>query len=265
MLTIGEFSRLSRVSVKALRYYDQIGLFKPEYVSPETGYRYYKVGQLHDMLLISRLKQHQFSLPEIARVLANRDRNTLSEMMQVKRTELSRQIYNQQRILFRLEQDIQKIERCENMMQYNYLIKTTQFQPRNIFSVRQKASVSDLGRIFGDLCGKLEKSGMKPSGPFLTIYHDEDFNHECTDLEVGAVVMDADGVGVRLLDPGLCCFATHIGPYDDFTPCYTALGEWIEQEGYVISGPPVELYVKGCENNVQPDEYVTEIYLPIKK
>ncbi len=265
MLTIGEFSRLSRVSAKALRYYDQIGLLKPGYVSPETGYRYYEVGQLHDMLLISRLKQYQFSLPEIAHALANRDADVLSEMMRAKKAELSRQISSRQRILFQMEQDIQKIERCEDMMQTNYLIKTTQFQPKNIFSLRQKAGVRELGRIFGELCGKLEKSHIKPSGPFLTVYHDEDFNHACTDLEVGAVVPATTGDNVRRLDPGFCCFATHIGPYDDFTPCYAALGEWIEREGYAVSGPPFELYVKGCEDNVRPDEYVTEIYFPIKK
>jgi len=63
----------------------------------------------------------------------------------------------------------------------------------------------------------------------------------------------------------LCCFATHIGPYDDFSACYAALGEWIEREGYTISGPPFEWYVKGCDDDVGPEEYVTEIYFPIKK
>lgn len=73
MLTIGEFSKISRVSTKTLRYYDQIGLLKPGYVSRDSGYRYYEVAQLRDMLLITRLKQYQFSLPEIAAVLATRD------------------------------------------------------------------------------------------------------------------------------------------------------------------------------------------------
>lgn len=73
MLTIGEFSRISRVSTKTLRYYDQIGLIKPEYVGRDSGYRYYETRQLRDMLLISRLKQYQLSLPEIAAILARKD------------------------------------------------------------------------------------------------------------------------------------------------------------------------------------------------
>lgn len=265
MLTIGEFSRLSRVSAKTLRYYDQIDLLKPGYVSRESGYRYYEVCQLRDMLLISRLKQYQFSLPAIADVLAKKDNHYLAELINEKMNQLVSRISVQQHILLQMEQDIEKIERCENIMQSNYLIKNVEFEPKSIFSLRQKMGMQDFGRVFGALCGMMEKSRMKPVGPFLSVYHDEEFNHECTDIEVGVIVSEESGENIRKLEPGFCCYATHIGAYDDFTPCYTALAEWIEREGYTISGPPIELYVKGCDDNVQPPEYVTEIYFPIKK
>ena len=265
MLTIGEFSRISRVSAKTLRYYDQIGLLKPGFVSRDSGYRYYEVSQLRDMLLISRLKRYEFSLPEIAAVLASGDNEHLARLIRTKKEELLRQIQDQQHILLQMEQDIQKIERCENIMQSNYLVKTIQMEPKFIYSLRRKMSVRDFGEMFGTLCAGLEKSGLNPAGPFLSIYHDEEFNHECTDIEVGVEVAVDKGEHIRSLSPGFCCFATHIGPYDDFTPCYTALMEWIEREGYTVSGPPFELYIKGCEDNIQPSEYVTEIYFPIKK
>jgi len=265
MLTIGEFSRLSRVSAKTLRYYDQIGLLKPGYVSPESGYRYYEVSQLHDMLLVSRLKQYQFSLPEIAAVLAKQDNGYLSALIQAKKAELSSQISAEQRILLQMERDIEKIERCENIMQSNYLIKTVDFEPEYIYSLRQKMGLKDFDEAFGKLFAGLTKDHLRPAGPCLSVYYDEEFNRECTDIEVGVVVSAESGENIRRLAPGLCCFATHIGPYDDFTPCYTALAEWIEHEGYTISGPPIELYIKGEEDGIRPSEYVTEIYIPIKK
>lgn len=265
MLTIGEFSRISRVSTKTLRYYDQIGLLKPGFVSKDSGYRYYEVSQLRDMLLISKLKRYRFSLPEIAAVLAAGDNSRLAELLQAKKEEFQRQIEDQQHLLLQMEQDIEKIERCENIMQANYLVKTVEMQPRTIYSLRRKMSVRDFAEAFGALCAGLEKSRLKPAGPFLSVYHDEEFNHECTDIEVGVEVSGGSGEQVRELAPGLCCFATHIGPYDDFTPCYTVLMEWIEREGYAVAGPPFELYVKGCDDNVPPSEYVTEIYFPIKK
>lgn len=265
MLTIGEFSGLSRVSTKTLRYYDQIGLLKPRYVSRENGYRFYDASQLHDMLLISRLKQYLFSLPEIAAVLAKKDDVYLAGLIREKKLQLASQIDNQQHILFLMEQDIEKIERRENIMQSNYLVKTVDFEPRNIFSIRQKMALSEFGEVYGKLYAGLGKNNLRPAGPCLSVYYDEEFDRECSDIEVGVIVAEESGEGVRRLDPGLCCYAAHIGPYDDFTPCYTALAEWMESEGYTVSGPAIELYVKGCDAATKPEEYVTEIYFPIKK
>jgi len=266
MLTIGEFSKISRVSAKTLRYYDQIGLIKPGYVNRESGYRYYEASQLRDMLLVSRLKQYQFSLPEIASVLAKKDNDYLVRMIKDKKGLFLSQISSQQRILLQMGQDIEKIERRENIMKSDYLIKTVEFQPRNIFSLRQMMSLQDFGEVFGKLYAGLGKNQLRPAGPCLAVYHDEEnFNREHSDIEVGTVVSESNGENIRRLDPGLCCYAAHVGAYDDFSACYTALAEWIEREGYTISGPPIELYVKGCEDKVNPEEYVTEIYFPIKK
>ncbi|MBP8639843.1 MAG: MerR family transcriptional regulator [Oscillospiraceae bacterium] len=266
MLTIGEFSKISRVSAKTLRYYDQIGLLKPGYVSSETGYRYYEATQLRDMLLITRLKQYQFSLPEIAGVLAKKDNDYLGRMIQDKKGQFLSQISVQQQILLQMEQDIEKIERREDIMQSNYVIKTVEFQQKNIYSLRQMMSLKDFGEVFEKLFAGLGKNSYTPVGPCLGIYHDEgNFNREHSDIEVGILVAQSSGDSIRKLDPGFCCYAEHVGPYDDFTACYTALAEWIEREGYTISGPPIELYAKGCQDNVQQSEYVTEIYFPITK
>ena len=265
MLTIGGFSKIGRVSTKTLRYYDQIGLLKPEHVSPETGYRYYEVSQLEVLLLIKRLQQYQFSLPEIATVLDEQDNDYLAALLREKWDKLLSQITDQQHIRLRMEQDIQKIERRENIMQTGYLIKTIEFQPRFIFSNRQMMGLKDFGEVYTKLFTGMEESRIKPAGPFLSVYYDEEFNREWSDIEVGAVISETAGEHIRKLDPGLCCFADHIGPYDDFTPCYTALAEWMEREGYTASGPSIEIYIKGCDENIQPSAYVTQIYIPIRK
>lgn len=264
MLTIGEFSRICRVSVKTIRYYDQIGLLKPKYVCRESGYRYYETAQLQDMLLILRLKRYGFSLPEVAASLSSRDPQALRQTLLEKKDAFLRDIQSQQRVLLQMERDIQRIERRENIMQTNYEIKTVQIQPKSICFVRRTMSLRDFGEAFGALCAVMEKNRLRPAGPFLSVYHDEEFNPESADIEVGAEVAETAAACVRTLDPGLCCMATHIGPYDDFSPCYAALTEWIEREGYAVSGPPFELYVKGCESGVSPEEYVTEVYFPIR-
>ncbi len=197
--------------------------------------------------------------------MAKKDEEHLASLIREKRELLLQQLSDQRHVLMQMEQDILKIERCEAIMQSNYPVKTVSFAPKTIFSIRKKMGMKDFSEAFGELFASLGRQGLRPAGPCLSVYHDEDFNQECTDIEVGVLVSAQPGVKVQALDPGLCCFATHIGPYDDFTPCYTALAEWMEREGYSVSGPPFELYVKGYEDNVPPTEFVTEIYFPIRK
>ncbi|WP_061214697.1 MerR family transcriptional regulator [Syntrophomonas wolfei] len=265
MLTIGEFSKISRVSTKTLRYYDQIGLLKPGFVSKDSGYRYYEVSQLRDMLLITRLKRYRFSLPEISAVLATRDNSRLGELLQAKKEEFLLHINDQQHILLQMEQDIAKIERCENIMQADYLVKTVEMHPMTIFSHRKNMGLEDLDAAFAAMFAEMERKKINPSGPYLIIYHDEVFDHDNSDMEIAVQIAGGAGEHIRDLSPGFCCFATHIGPYDNLGECYAALSEWIEREGYVIAGPPFDLYVKDFSHGVSLSEYVTEVYFPIKK
>jgi DNA-binding transcriptional MerR regulator len=64
-VSIGEFARRSRLSVKALRLYDELGVLTPARVDRDTGYRYYDVAQLEDARLIAMLRQLGFPLATI--------------------------------------------------------------------------------------------------------------------------------------------------------------------------------------------------------
>ena len=77
LISIGQFSKICSVSVKTLRYYDEVDLLKPAKVDPLTGYRYYGKNQLNDMLTINRLKRYGFPLIEIKSFLSSKDREGL--------------------------------------------------------------------------------------------------------------------------------------------------------------------------------------------
>nr|WP_286133602.1 helix-turn-helix domain-containing protein [Bacillus sp. AFS096315] len=68
LYSIGEVSKLVNISIKALRYYDKINLFKPAYVDPDTNYRYYKDSQIHLLDLIKSLKYIGTPLEEMKEV-----------------------------------------------------------------------------------------------------------------------------------------------------------------------------------------------------
>jgi DNA-binding transcriptional MerR regulator len=93
LFKISEFSRLSKVSLKALRYYDHIGMLKPRTVDPDTGYRYYSADQLLELNRIFMYKELGFTLPQITELL-NED-ITLEEirgMFNLKRSEIQQVI-----------------------------------------------------------------------------------------------------------------------------------------------------------------------------
>lgn len=88
MYTIGELSKVVKVSVDALRYYDEIGLLKPHHVDPSSRYRYYSSDQVNEMIFIMELKRYGFSLDAIRELLDCRDNNRLRDIYQTKMQQL---------------------------------------------------------------------------------------------------------------------------------------------------------------------------------
>ncbi len=72
-MTIGAFSRASLLSIKALRNYHENGLLVPQFVDPETGYRFYSIAQLADAAVVRRLRSFELSLSDIAMIVEAKD------------------------------------------------------------------------------------------------------------------------------------------------------------------------------------------------
>ena len=93
MFRIGDFSKFSRVSIKMLRHYDEIGLLKPVHVDPFTSYRYYSVDQLPRLNRIIALKDLGFTLEQITRLLdEGLSAEQIKGMLKLKRAEIEQQL-----------------------------------------------------------------------------------------------------------------------------------------------------------------------------
>lgn len=91
LFKISAFSRLSRVSLKTLRYYDQIGILKPRKVDHDTGYRYYSADQLLELNRILIYKELGFTLPQITQLLQEHiTLENIQGMFQLKKAKFSR-------------------------------------------------------------------------------------------------------------------------------------------------------------------------------
>ena len=266
MLSIGNFSKISNVTTKALRYYDEIGLIKPVHINTENGYRYYDASQLETILLINKLKQYSFSLEEISEVLKSRhDDALLFSLLQRKKQAAHKKMNELGCMIEHLEKDIKSMERGIDIMAYleDIKVKLVEVEPKNIISVKEIISVEDYGKLMGKLFEKVHSENLTPAGSPMTIYHDSEFNPASSLMEIAIPVKEVVN-GIREFCGGLCAMSTLNGPYSELTSIYAKLNEWVEKEGYTIAGAPFEVYITDPAKT-QPKDYVTEVYFPVKK
>jgi len=184
MLKIGDFSRFARVSVKALRYYDELGLLKPVKVDDFTGYRYYSATQLTQLQRIIALKDMGLSLEEIARLLKD-DVSIVHilDLLHIKQEEQKRKLETEAERLKRVEDWLVEVEREGKMPNFEIAIK--KIEPQKVLSVREiLPDYSHIGRLFQKMEGHLTKSGGQFNWPPMAIYYDEGFKEKDADVEL---------------------------------------------------------------------------------
>ena len=117
MYTIGEISKIVKVSTDTLRYYDGIGLLKPGYIQKNSRYRYYSEKQIDDILFISELKQYGFSLEDIKKLLFCDDASELKSAFEERLLKLGIELSIIEKTMEVLKYRIMKFERGneENM------------------------------------------------------------------------------------------------------------------------------------------------------
>lgn len=268
MLRIGDFSKLSQVSIKTLRYYDEVGLLKPLKVDRANGYRFYSANQLPRLNRILALKDLGFSLEQIAQVLAEEiSVEQLRGMLRLKRAELQQHLLEEQERLARIEARLALITLENSMSDYEVILK--QLEPQLVAGVRDTLpSYPAVGRLCSEVCAYTAYFGT--SGIVGAIWHNGEF--KTSDIDGEAIVFlkesipASDRVKVYELPAVTVASIVHKGAYNKLGQAYEAIGHWIDANGYKIVGPDREIYLYCAEPVHQDDEsYVTEIQFTVTK
>ena len=262
MLTIGEFSRLGRISARMLRYYDAIGLLRPEYVA-ENGYRFYDQRQLADLQRIRRLNDYGFPLSQISELLTLPEAQ-LAQRIHRRRMDAYGELNRQRALLRQMEADILRME-DKTIMQENYHVILMEDPAQKVFSVRRTIDVGQFHELFQQLRRQMEERGLKLAGPTQSLYHGQEFSYEQMDVEAQAVVAQ-DGPDIREKPAQLCACVVHQGPYDEIRYAYDALTAWLAQNpDYQVCGPAIERYLKDERSVSSPEELETGALFPVRK
>lgn len=270
MIRIGDFSKLSRVPVKTLRYYDEMGLLEPVEVDPFTGYRLYEYSQLSTLNRILALKDLGFSLEEIGRLLDDGlSVEQMRGMLRLRETEARQRVREEAERLERIEARLRQIEQEDVMSKYDVVIKNT--DAVKVASVRDVVpKPPDQGRLWRELGGYLAMRRVHPSGACFTLYHDDEYKERDWDLEVCEPIEgdlgESQRVKVRTLPAATIACVVHNGPFVTIGEAYSAIGKWITDNGYHIVGSCREVYLREAKNGSQTDpDTVTEIQFPVEK
>ncbi len=269
MIRIGDFSRLGQVSIKTLRYYDEVGLLKPLSVDRFTGYRYYSANQLVRLNRIILLKDLGFSLEQIAQVLCEGvSPEQLYAMLQRKHTELQQHIVEEQARLARIEAQLVTSMMEDTMPNYDVILKPVGSQL--VASVRATLpNYPAVGRLFDEIYSYLALFGISGHDAIgVAVWHDHEY--KTTDIDGEAVVYlkqaitGNERVKVYELPAATMVSVIHKGAYQTLSQGYEAIGRWIAANPYTIVGPTREVYLESSQPIRQDDEsYVTEIQFPV--
>ena len=268
-LRIGEFSRLARVSVKALRHYDRLGLLKPARTDSLTGYRYYSSEQLAQLNSILALKELGLSLEQISRLLnEGLSPAQIRAILELRRGETKRTLKVEQERLARLEARIRQMDREDSVLgRYEVVLKAVGAQ--RVASVRDVLpTYSYIGRLFDELRDYAERHGLGATY-WISVWHDEEYRESDVDGEAAFATEDPLPEDERVREGELpavenMASTVHHGSFDTIGGAYAALLGWIEENGYRVTGPNRELYLRGGNEQDNPD-YVTEIQFPVGK
>jgi effector-binding domain-containing protein len=270
MFKIGDFSRLSRISVKALRYYDEIGLLKPVRVDEFTGYRYYSADQFPRLNYIVALKDTGLSLEEIATLINNSlDPAQMRDIFILTQAELRQRLQEEQKRLEQVENLLKQIEKEGKMPDYKVVVKKV--EPQIVASMRGiLPAYGEVGQFYGEIFKHLAKKMIfKPSAPTMLICYDNEYKEKDVDVEVCVPIKKSipgsDKVKVYELPEIEAACIIHKGPYEKFSEAYGALMAWTEKTGYQVAGPSRELYITSPYDTKDTSKYVTEIQFPVQK
>ena len=270
MLKIGIFSKLSRTSIRMLRHYDEIGLLKPIIIDEFTGYRYYGEEQLTTMARINSLKDMGFALSAVKDLLSCFDnKEEIERHFQIRRAELLAMAEETEQRLRFLDTAIDRL-RKEETMNYDVVLKT--LPERKVASVRQTIpSYDQEGKLWHVLFQETASMNLVLAEPPLmsVVLHDKEFRESDVDVEVQTCVkgeyQDTENVRFKTEPESTVASTIFKGSYGQFSAVYAALAAWVSANGYVFSGPMLDIYHVSPHETDNPEEYVTEVCCPVSK
>ncbi|MDJ0470837.1 MerR family transcriptional regulator [Rhodococcoides fascians] len=259
LLTIGEFSRITHLSVKTLRRYHESGLLEPATVDEWSGYRYYATDQVAVAQIISRFRKMQMPEREVRAIVQTPDPDARARLITEHLTRLERQLDDTRSAVTALRRLLDPTPPAID-------VRRVLAEPFSVAAISEVVDEPDVLPWYSDAMAELDAVVSDTTGPPGGLYDNELFTDGRGKMTVYVPTVDAPSVGkVRplTLPPVEFAVTTHHGPHDDIDVTYGALGVYVETNGLSIAGPVREVYVVGPRDTENSTRWRTEIGWPV--
>jgi DNA-binding transcriptional MerR regulator len=259
MLAIGEFSRLTHLSVRTLRRYHEAGLLEPETVDHATGYRYYSADQIPTAQVIHRLRELDVPLPDVRRILRSPDPGTRAALVADHLQRLESE-------LDRTRAAVASLRRLLHPEPTPLDVELRAVPATTVAAVEGDVEHDDVLAWYAGAMAELDALVSEPTGPPGGMYDNSLFENGHGHVLVYRPTPEPPRSGrVRpaTLPAVELAATTHAGSHDDIGVTYGELGAWVVANALAVAGPVREHYLVGPRDTADPAAWRTEIGWPV--
>lgn len=268
MFKIGTFSKLTQVSIRMLRYYDETDLLKPAAIDPFTHYRLYTVSQIDQLNKIIFLRDLGFKVSEIKEILHQWDDNSFIDFLDQKQVEINQLIQCEKEKLVKIEIAKRDKFKQESHIHYNVTIKSIpSYQVLSLRRIMPNYYAEPL--LWEEMWAFTNQNNIKLSDNVLTIYHESEYKEVDVDMEIcmsvphkGQNTGDFIYKNTEPLETMACIMV--YGSFSHIKNAYLSLASWLEKHPqYTLGDHSRQLIHRGPWNETNPNNYLTEIQIPL--
>jgi len=269
MFKIGDFSKLSSISIRMLRHYDKVELLQPVKINEQSRYRYYSAAQLKKVNQIQMLKDMGFNIATIKEIVASDNMEVIKSQFKNRSAQIKGEMDDLQKQLRLLEASMKTMR--EDVIEMTYHVSIKEIPERNVASVRKIIpSYNREGDLWGTLMQEIQMKSISIAHPSysIAVFHDREYKENDVDVEIQLSILgkheNTKDVTFKKIESTNVASITVNGSYEQMTAVNEAAAKWIETEGYEIAGPMYNIYHVSPAMESDPNKWVTEVCYPVK-
>ena len=269
--SIGEVSEICKISKKALRFYDKIGLVSPDYIDQENHYRFYSRKTLLFFPIIKYYKQMGFKLEEMKKFLFSQETYMFHINGFEDKIKEIIEIQEQMNVSYKSIKDWQEmLFEAENVLRTGYTgVSVKYIKPEKVIYMDQEFEFNYMESIINiEWTNYLDSINQAITGPVMIRFSsiEDKINAKKTKVKVFQEM-----IGSLSGEKQMTCFGDffascyHIGPHNSLNETYDKILKWIGENGYKVQGEVIERYLTDYWASNNAETFVTEVIVSIEK